>query len=307
MAAEVEEVSLLPLKEHAAAFGADHGGRTAERGRVPDGGGAGHGRLGCVGTAAGKVTRRIGRERLPVGLVFPGHPVQDGRELPCRRDVVHRDAPERAHDHAGIGGFLGLLHQREPAAGLDLDQADGAVVEGSGEDDADDPGSEPRRRAPEEGIDGRAVPLLPGTVGAADAAAGQHQVLVGRATQIRPGRMTSPSTACVTSSAEARRRMLGSALTLWGGKWWTTNTAPGSRRAGPPPAEGGARCPQRKTPPLRCRELACLPCLSRRNIAAVTGGRKAVDHMDWRDAKPLGIFSLCHRRRPGRTACRPRP
>ena len=93
--------------------------------------------------------------------------------------MVHRDAPERAHDHAGIGGFLGLLDQREPAAGLDLDQADGAVVEGSGQDDAHDPGSEHPGRAPEEGIDGRAVSLLPRTVGAADAAAGQYQVLVG--------------------------------------------------------------------------------------------------------------------------------
>ena len=36
MAAEVEEIVLLPLEEHAAAFGADHGGRLAEPCRVPE-------------------------------------------------------------------------------------------------------------------------------------------------------------------------------------------------------------------------------------------------------------------------------
>jgi hypothetical protein len=70
----------------------------------------------------------------------------------------------------------------------------------------------------------------------------------GRATQIRPGRMTSPSTAWVTSSAEARRRMLGSALTLWGGKWWTTNMAPGKSAGSPPTSRRRGSMPPAENP-----------------------------------------------------------
>ena len=274
--AEVEEVALLPLEQHAAALGTDHGGRAAERRRVPEGRRAGHRRIGRVGAAGGKVPRRIGRKRLPLGVVLPRHPVQDGPELPGRRDVIHRDAPERAHDHAGIGSLLGLLHQGEPAAGLDLDQAVGAVVQGSGQDHADDPGPERPRRAPEERVDRWAVSLLPGPVSAADATAapgpgggrgGRRRCGPARWARRRPPgrrRARRPAGGCRAS-----------ALTLWGGKWCTTNMAPGKSAGSAPTSRSRGRCPRLRIPPPRCRELACRPVpFSAEHSGRCQGGAK---------------------------------
>jgi hypothetical protein len=59
--------------------------------------------------------------------------------------------------HLGIGGILGVLHDRDAPAFLDRNQADGAVIEHASQDHPDYPRSVRDGARAEQRIDGRPV------------------------------------------------------------------------------------------------------------------------------------------------------
>lgn len=90
------------------------------------------------------------------------------------------DLLEGVGRHGRKHGRLRILDDRGPAVGANHHQAGGSVVEQSGEDDADDATASGEGRGTEEGIDGRAVEVLPGTGKDADALAFDEHVTVRR-------------------------------------------------------------------------------------------------------------------------------
>ena len=67
---------------------------------------------------------------------------------------------DRTPGHAGEDRVRRVLNDRDAPQGLDRLQSCGAVVETSGQDHADRVGSRRERRAAEQRIDGRTMPIL---------------------------------------------------------------------------------------------------------------------------------------------------
>ena len=258
MTPEVEEVALLALEQHAAGVGTYHAGWAAELFGTPKRCRAGDGGI-LGGAGAGRVEPRLRKVQLGRGQFLARQPVQYHTQLPRGGYVIHQDVPERALGHAGIGCLLRLLHEGEPTARLDLDESGGTVIQRSGQDDAHDPGAEGARGAAEERVDRGAVSLLPRPVGEPDASPLQEEVVVGAGDVDAAGTIGSPSTAWATGILAARRRIAGKALTLWGGKWCTTNTAPGKSAGSAPTSRSRGSMPPAENPTTTMSRTAMHP------------------------------------------------
>jgi len=152
-AAEAQQVALVHLVEHAAT------------GRAGDTGGLSH--LEHAFGGAVELERRLHfQERAAGGRLLRVLAGQLGKQRPHLADgqhVVDVHVFQRAARHHLHQRLVGILHQRQPAAALDRDQAGGSVVQRPGEDDADHSRAEGIGCRPEERVDGRPVAVLAGS------------------------------------------------------------------------------------------------------------------------------------------------
>jgi hypothetical protein len=93
-------------------------------------------------------------------------------------DVIDFDVAECTGGHAGEVGVGGVLDDGDAAGFFDVGEAEGAVVEAAGEDDADDLGTFCLRRSAEEGINGGAEAVFLGAAGEADGVVADDEVVV---------------------------------------------------------------------------------------------------------------------------------
>jgi hypothetical protein len=99
--------------------------------------------------------------------------------LPNWHHVVDTQMAQRRQRHAGVQGFLRILHHRHPATRCDRDQPRRAVVEHAGQHDTGHPRAERPRRGAEQGVDGGPVAVLGGAVRERQLVIHQQQVVVG--------------------------------------------------------------------------------------------------------------------------------
>ena len=172
-AAEPEEVSFLDLPEDPAAIGA------AERRR---------------GSRLVVVLHRFHVELRELRFLdhFFGHRADDALErIPAeprekrpdlleRQHVIDLDVPQRRFRHSRAESVGRILHDRQTACDLDRDQSRGSVVERAGQNHADDARAVGPRRAAEERIDRRPMPVLGRSANDTDASGLDHQVTIRR-------------------------------------------------------------------------------------------------------------------------------
>src|SRR6185369_4127964 len=114
----------------------------------------------------------------------PGQSVRDGGE---RQTVVDRYASEGAPRHVPAKSLRRVLHDRDPAARLDLEHPGGAVVLGAGENHAGDTLAIGASGRAEERIDRGPAAVLARPRGKTNDAGLEQEMMVGRSDVDLPG------------------------------------------------------------------------------------------------------------------------